>query len=108
MTFDGRRCYCSALDTAVAVIFSSSHERFLEELELLKIKENLIQEQNSLTDIVNCVNQLGDLVGRVTNKTELAVFLLMVVRGMEVGTVDIWSNSLTIEDRLTALRLEKT
>ena len=47
-------------------------------------------------------------MGRVTNKTELAVFLLMVVRGMEVGTVDIWSNSLTIEDRLTALRLEKT
>ena len=47
-------------------------------------------------------------MGRVTNKTELAVFLLMVVRGMEVGTVDMWSNTLTIEDRLAALRFKIT
>ena len=43
----------------------------------------------------------------MTNKTELAVFLVMVVKEMEVGTVDMWSSSLTIEDRLTALRLNE-
>ena len=46
-------------------------------------------------------------MGRVTNKTELAVFLLTVVKEMEVGTVDMWDTSLTVEDRLTALRLDK-
>ena len=46
-------------------------------------------------------------MGRVTDKTELAMFLVMVVKEMEVGTVDMWSSSLTIEDRLTALRLNQ-
>ena len=45
-------------------------------------------------------------MGRVTNKTELAVFLLMVVREMKVGAVDMWDTSLTVEDRLTALRFD--
>ena len=44
---------------------------------------------------------------RVTDKTELAVFLLMVVKEMQVGTVDMWDTSLTVEDRLTALRFDE-
>ena len=43
----------------------------------------------------------------MTNKTELAMFLLMVVREMKVGTVDMWDTSLTVEDRLAALRFDK-
>ena len=43
----------------------------------------------------------------MTDKTELAEFLVTVVSEMQVGQVDRWDSTLTIQDRLTALRLGK-
>ena len=45
------------------------------------------------------------MVNRVTEKTELAIFLLKVVNEFEFQNENMWDDTLTIQDRLSALRL---
>jgi hypothetical protein len=44
------------------------------------------------------------LVNRVTEKTELAIFLMKVVNEFEFQNENMWDDTLTIQDRLAALR----
>ena len=41
----------------------------------------------------------------MTEKTELAIFLLKVVNEFEFQNENMWDDTLTIQDRLSALRL---
>ena len=42
----------------------------------------------------------------MTEKTELATFLLKIVNEFEFQNTNEWDSTLTVQDRLAALRLE--
>ena len=50
------------------------------------------------------ISKLGELVARVTEKTDLAIFLIDVVQQFKVKEDSMWDTQLSVQDRLDALK----